>query len=146
MSSTRSPSRSEHPRRRARGDVTATPELQVMVVTDNPALRQELEFGFSHDVGVAHAVEARDAWRWLGDHLPSAVIVDLQTGSAGGYGLARDMQMSSRLGNIPIVVLLDRYQDEWLARQSGAGAIFVKPVEPDAVLAAIRTLLAEPGA
>ena len=30
----------------------------------------------------------------------------------------------------PIVILLERRQDEWLARWSGADAWFVKPVDP----------------
>lgn len=122
------------------------PALQVLVVTDNAAVRDELELGFPDEVEVVGALEARDAWAWLDEHVPSSVVVDLQTGSAGGFGLARDMKQSSRLGSVPVVILLDRYQDEWLAHQAGADAIFVKPFEADALLGAIRSVIASPAA
>jgi DNA-binding response OmpR family regulator len=117
----------------------------VLVVTDNDAIREELEFGLSGEAEVHTAREARDAWGWLQDRVPAGVIVDLQTGSAGGFALTRDMHATTRLGSVPVVILLDRYQDEWLARQAGAAAVFVKPIVAEEVFAALRAAAPTPG-
>lgn len=111
--------------------------FRLLVVTDNESVRHELEFGFPADVEVTLAREARDAWEWLREEVPSAVVVDLQTGSSGGFSLASDMSASARLAGVPVVMLVDRYQDDWLARRCGARAVLVKPVDAGAVLAAV---------
>ena len=105
-------------------------ELLILVVTDNASVRAEFEFGFPSGIRVAFAREARDAWDLLAGEVPAAVIVDLQTGSAGGFALTRDMQATDRLAHVPVVMLLEREQDAWLARQAGARMYRVKPVEP----------------
>jgi DNA-binding response OmpR family regulator len=114
--------------------------LKLLVVTDNKPVREELEFGFPEPVEVEFARDARDAWRRLDeDGGPiSAVVVDLQTGAAGGFSLASDMKAVRALAGIPIVILLEREQDVWLARQAGAQAALLKPVTASQVLAALR--------
>jgi DNA-binding response OmpR family regulator len=64
---------------------------------------------------------------------PNLVIVDLQTGSAGGFSLARDMRQYERLKDVPVLILVDRHQDGWLAMQGGATRYLLKPV-PASVL------------
>jgi chemosensory pili system protein ChpA (sensor histidine kinase/response regulator) len=105
----------------------------VLIVTDDPKVREELRFGFSADTEVVIAEDARDAWAQMADTVPTAAIVDLQTGSAGGYGLARDMSADARLANVPVILLLQRPQDAWLAKQAGAAGYLVKPVTVAAV-------------
>jgi DNA-binding response OmpR family regulator len=114
--------------------------LKVLVVTDNKPVREELEFGFPEPVDVEFAYDSREAWQRLfedGDRV-SAVVVDLQTGAAGGFGLARDMKAARALAGLPVVILLEREQDRWLARQAGAAEALLKPVTASQVLAAIR--------
>ena len=60
---------------------------------------------------------------------PAVVIVDMQTGSAGGFALAKEMAFDARLAKIPILMLLERDQDVWLASQAGAKAIRTKPID-----------------
>jgi DNA-binding response OmpR family regulator len=118
----------------------AEDELRILVVTDNRPVREELEFGFSEPVEVEFAHDSRGAWQRLieGDEPVGAVVVDLQTGAAGGFGLARDMKAVRALSAIPIVILLEREQDRWLARQAGSSAALLKPITASQVLAAIR--------
>lgn len=112
-------------------------------MTDNKPVHDELEFGFPEAVEVEFAHDSRDAWELLdeGGEPFSAVVVDLQTGAAGGYSLARDMKATRALADIPIVILLEREQDVWLARQAGAHASLLKPVTGSQVLTAFRSLL-----
>lgn len=78
-------------------------------------------------------LEARDgiqgiamAWR----HLPDVVIADEIASRAGAFALAKDLKGADPPFPGTVVILLDRSQDSWLARWSGADAWFVKPVNP----------------
>jgi DNA-binding response OmpR family regulator len=66
------------------------------------------------------------AWR----HLPEVVVADEIASRAGGFALARELKGADPPFPGRVVILLDRRQDEWLARWSGADAWFVKPVNP----------------
>jgi DNA-binding response OmpR family regulator len=79
------------------------------------------------------ALEARDgvrgvamAWRYL----PDVVIADEITSRAGAFALAKDLKGAGPPFPGAVVILLDRTEDAWLARWSGADAWFVKPVNP----------------
>lgn len=61
---------------------------------------------------------------------PEAVVADEIASRAGAFSMARDLRGDPDPYLGPIVVLLERRQDAWLARWSGADAWFVKPVDP----------------
>ncbi len=78
-------------------------------------------------------VEARDgvrgitlAWR----HFPDVVVADEIASRAGAFAVARELKTADPAFPGRVVIFLDRRQDEWLARWSGADAWFVKPVNP----------------
>jgi len=115
--------------------------LTVLVVSDDERVRSELRYGFPIDADVEMASDARDAWSKMTDRIPDVVVADLQTGSAGGYGLTRDMSQNERLAGVPVLILIDRDQDGWLARQAGARATRRKPLETAALVAAALELV-----
>ena len=104
--------------------------LHVMVVSEDPRVREEARYGLARGWTTSFADDSVDAWRSLERERPSLVVVDLQTGNSGGYALARDMAESSRLRGTPILILLERRQDAWLAGRAGASAFLVKPLRP----------------
>jgi CheY-like chemotaxis protein len=110
-------------------DLKSPSELSVLAVSDDPQVRDEARFGFPAGVNVSLAVESRDAWDHMKDDEPDVVVVDIQTGSAGGFNLAQDMAASERLRDVPVLVLIERPQDAWLARKAGARAVLTKPIE-----------------
>jgi DNA-binding response OmpR family regulator len=61
---------------------------------------------------------------------PGAVVADEIASRAGAFSLARDLRGAIEPYRGPIVILLERRQDAWLAEWSGADAWFVKPVDP----------------
>lgn len=72
-------------------------------------------------------------------------IVDLQIGSMGGIAVTMALRLDASAGNapdIPIVVLLDRVADVFLARRSGANGWLVKPLDPIRLRRAVRTIVA----
>ncbi|HEX2195792.1 MAG TPA: hypothetical protein VHJ76_02605, partial [Actinomycetota bacterium] len=98
------------------------PTRGVLVVTDDPALQREARFAFPSDFDVVAVRDAREALSELDQWTPAVLVVDLLAGSAGGYALGSDMSQDRRLENVPMLMLVDRRQDEWLARQAGADA------------------------
>ncbi len=61
---------------------------------------------------------------------PDAVVADEIASRAGAFSLARDLRGAPDPYRGPIVILLERKHDAWLARWSGADAWFVRPVDP----------------
>ncbi len=118
--------------------------MQVVVASDDPAIREEAERGFPAGVAVATARDARDAMSLMRSAAPDLVIVDLQTGSAGGFALARDMRHLPHLHDVPVLMLLERDQDVWLARQAGANRCVRKPVDVGNLVEAALSVAAPP--
>jgi DNA-binding response OmpR family regulator len=116
-------------------------DTSVLAVTDDRRLREELSFGFPQRVQVSSTVDARDAIRSMLDAVPSVVVVDLQTGSSGGVSLLKEMQQHPALASVPVLVLLERSQDAWLAHEFGATAHLTKPVETGELVSALLMLV-----
>jgi DNA-binding response OmpR family regulator len=75
-------------------------------------------------------------------HRPEAVVADEFASREGAFSLARSLRGDVAPYAGAIVILLDREQDRWLARWSGADAWFVKPVDPFALADELVELLA----
>jgi hypothetical protein len=76
----------------------------------------------------------------MSEEVPAVVCIDIQSGSAGGFGLSRDMDAVDRLSEVPRLVLIKRPQDAWLARQSRASAYRVAPVETGELVSTLLSL------
>ena len=113
----------------------------VLVVSDDERIRDEARFGFAPGLGVALARDAREALEQMRVDVPSVVVIDLHTGSAGGFALAKDMGQDPRLLAVPVMMLLDRDQDRWLAQQAGARLIRTKPIDTSDLVADALSLL-----
>jgi DNA-binding response OmpR family regulator len=91
-------------------------------------------------------VEAgRDVRTVVGDREPDLVIVDLQIANMGGMAVSLDLRLEEsggRLPHVPILLLLDREADKFLARRSTADAMLVKPIDPGTLRRTVKTLLA----
>lgn len=113
-----------------------------LVVSDDRDVAEAIRFGLPAKAEVVVLNDARSAISRLDALTPRVVVVDLQTGNAGGFGLAKDMSQIARLASIPVIVLLEREQDRWLAQQSGATLALRKPVTGTEILAAVSSVLA----
>ena len=81
-------------------------------------------------VEVTRGQDVRDA---VAEHEPDLVILDMQIGNMGGDRRARSTcgsrQSGGRLPTRPILLLLDREADRFLAKRADADAELVKPVD-----------------
>jgi DNA-binding response OmpR family regulator len=69
----------------------------------------------------------------IGERVPDLAILDLQVGSMGGMATTMALRLDESAGTlprVPIVMLLDRNADVFLAQRSGADGWLVKPLDP----------------
>lgn len=114
--------------------------MRVLVVSEEQTTRDNAHVIFPPGTEVVTARDAREAWALLHEGLPDVVVVTLQSGSAGGFALARDMSQVEDFADIPVVMLLDRDQDAWLARTAGAAKVLRRPVPPDVLAEEVLAL------
>lgn len=86
------------------------------------ALGEPLRFRAARDGELGTRAALRDR--------PDVIVADEFASRAGAFGLARSLRDDAHPFTGAIVILLERKQDAWLARWSGADAWFVKPVDP----------------
>jgi DNA-binding NarL/FixJ family response regulator len=80
----------------------------------------------------------------VADEIPDLVVVDLQMGNMGGMAVCLELRLEEsygKLGHIPVLMLLDRRADVFLARRSGAEGWVVKPLDPIRLRRAVGSLL-----
>ncbi len=108
-------------------------ELTVLVASDAQWLRDQVRLAFVRPGHSVLEVTSGQAVRDLvAEEPPDLVILDLQIGNMGGIAVAIDLHLEAsawRLDPVPIVLLLDREADRFLARRADAQAELVKPVD-----------------
>lgn len=103
---------------------------EVLVVSDDPQLASDLDLTFPDHIEVRAVRDARSAWGAVGESAPDAVVVEIRSGNAGGFALARDMSHKAALRDVPVIMLLEREQDRWLSDQAGASETLIQPISP----------------
>jgi DNA-binding NarL/FixJ family response regulator len=79
------------------------------------------------------------------DEPPDLVIADCQVQNMGGIAVAFDLKLEEsggRIPHVPVLVLLDRRADVFLARRAAAEGFLVKPLDPIRLRRATEALLA----
>ena len=64
---------------------------------------------------------------------PDLVVVDMQMGNMGGMAVCLHLRLEESYGalpHVPVLMLLDRRADVFLAKRSGAEGWVVKPLDP----------------
>ncbi|MGH9067266.1 MAG: response regulator transcription factor [Acidimicrobiales bacterium] len=116
-----------------------------LLVSDAPSVRRELA-----SVLGGIGIEVREVATGAGvtpavrHAAPDLVVLDLQIGNMGGMAACMDLRLeesADRLPHVPVLMLLDRRADVFLARRSGAEGYVVKPLDPIRLRKAIRALL-----
>ncbi len=77
---------------------------------------------------------------------PDLVILDLQIGNMGGMAVCLDLRLEEgkdRIDRLPVLMLLDRRADVFLARRADVQGWLVKPLDPIRIRRAVQALLAD---
>jgi len=119
------------------------PEL--LVVSDSPNVREAVIAALpSPDITVRELSAGAQVREAVQQSTPDLVILDQQIGCMGGMAVCLDLHLeqgAGRLPPVPVLMLLDRRADVFLARRSEAEGYVVKPVDPPRLGRAITALL-----
>jgi CheY-like chemotaxis protein len=117
----------------------------ILVASDAPTLRREVEAVISGPDITVHAVTSGpEVISFVTEESPDMVIVDMQMGNMGGMAVCLELRLQESydaLDHIPVLMLLDRRPDVFLARRSGAEGWLVKPIDPLRLRRAVNALL-----
>jgi len=108
----------------------------ILVASDAPSVRREVAaVSEGPDVEVLQATSGPALLAMIGDldEAPDLVVVDMQMGNMGGMAVCLELGLEESyldVDHIPVLMLLDRRPDVFLARRSGAEGWLVKPLDP----------------
>jgi DNA-binding NarL/FixJ family response regulator len=118
----------------------------VLLASDSATLREEVKAVLSSKEFTVREVVAGEAvLDAVYEQVPDIVVCDLQMGTKGGVATTIDLRLeesADRLPRIPVLLLLDRRADVFLARRSQADGYVVKPLDPIRLRRAITAVLA----
>lgn len=117
----------------------------ILIVSDAPTVlnevRSALEDGDTTVRELRYGGSVRDV---VAEEEPDLVITDMQVGSMGGIAICMDLRLEEsggRLPHVPVLILVDRRADVFLARRSDAEGFLVKPFDSLRLRRAARALL-----
>lgn len=99
----------------------------------------------SADTTVREAYSGTDVIPAVLERRPDLVVLDMQVGNMGGMAISIELRLEEsggRLPHVPVLILLDRRADVFLAKRAKAEGWIVKPLDPIRLRKAIRQLLA----
>lgn len=121
---------------------------QILLVADEPGFRDRLGLALERlelsgeEVSFLEAANGNDALVVAEARQPDLVVADVSVTPYGGFGLTRDLKARPET-DCPVILILERLQDEWLGRWSGADALVNRPVDPFALAEVAFRLLEE---
>ncbi|WP_051581237.1 SpoIIE family protein phosphatase [Pseudonocardia acaciae] len=115
----------------------------VLVVEDNPDLRQYLSRLLAPHWRVLTAVDGLDGLRLVHQHRPDLVLADVMMPRLDGFGMLRRLRADSATASIPVVVLSARAGEQAAVRGLDAGAddYLHKPFSGPELIARVRANL-----
>lgn len=120
---------------------------RVLVVADAGWVRNQIRAALAGDVELDELADSRKAVDRYRELRHDAVVLDLQIGSMGGMATVRAIRSASLAegwGHVPLVMMLDRSADEFIARRAGADAWFVKPANAHEIREALTQATTAP--
>lgn len=118
-----------------------------MVASDAPSVRREVaSVTASPDVEVLEAPSGPKVLDMIAqlDPSPDLLVVDMQMSNMGGMAVCLELGLEESyldVDHIPVLMLVDRRPDVFLARRSGAEGWLVKPLDPLRLRRAVNVLL-----
>ncbi len=114
-----------------------TSAMKILVVSEDPRALDFVRASVGSDASYLSAVNGLEAVRAAAEEHLDVVVADETTEPFGAFGLSRELKMLRRPPRV--IVILERAQDTWLAKWSGADAWLVRPVDPFLLAEAVRT-------
>ncbi len=117
----------------------------ILVASDAPSVRAEVISAVGGpDTEILEVRSGPAVTLAVEEYETDLVVVDLQMGNMGGMAVCLDLRLEEsygRIPHVPVLMLLDRRPDVFMARRSGAEGWLVKPLDPRRIRRATTTLL-----
>jgi DNA-binding response OmpR family regulator len=118
----------------------------ILIATDSASLYDEIRSVLAGPGTTARWVRSGPEVRTAMSEQPADLaIVDMQIGTMGGVAIALDLRLETdagRLDSRPLLLVLDRRPDVFMARRSGVEGWIIKPLDPIRIRKATAALLA----
>ncbi len=117
----------------------------ILIVSDSVSVLEELRSALEDDETEVRELRAgEDVRPAVEQDPPDLVITDLQVGNMGGMAICLDLHLEEsggRIPHVPVVILLDRRADVFLAQRSASEGWLVKPLDAIRIRRAARAVL-----
>jgi len=117
----------------------------IVVASDAPSLRREIVSVVEGPGNTTYeASSGPEVIALVREDEPDLVVVDMQMGNMGGMAVCLELRLEESyrdVDHVPVLMLLDRRPDVFLARRSGAEGWLVKPLDPIRLRRAVASLL-----
>jgi CheY-like chemotaxis protein len=125
--------------------VPDSPSTTILVAADAEWVRAQARGAFvGRGQRVVEVASGFDVRPTVAADPPDLIVLDMQIGNMGGIAVALDLHLeaaSGRLPHIPILLLLDRAADRFLAMRAAVDAELVKPVDAGTLRRTAKRLL-----
>jgi DNA-binding NarL/FixJ family response regulator len=119
---------------------------KILLVADAKVVLDELRSVVDDGDNEIHELRTGEAVRaFAQSNPPDLVIADSQIQNMGGFAVCSDLKLEEsggRVAHVPVIVLLDRRADVFLARRCRAEGFLVKPLDPIRLRRAVDVVLA----
>lgn len=118
---------------------------EVLLATDADWIHDEVEAALGGEHTVVRVRRGVDVGPQVAERSPGLVVLDLQIGNMGGMATCMHLHLEAgagRLPDVPVLMLVDRDPDVFLARRSEADGWMVKPIDAFRLRKAATALLA----
>jgi twitching motility two-component system response regulator PilH len=120
---------------------------RIIVIADEAWARNEVHAALTEpDYTLVDHSDPGTAFELTEAEKPDAVIIDLQVASMGGMAIARELHQQAALAEqdeVPVVLLLDRAADSFLAKRAGVAGWVTKPFTAHDLRTAIEQAIAQ---
>jgi CheY-like chemotaxis protein len=118
---------------------------KILLADSSAAIQRVVELMFSaEDVEVVAVDDGEQAIQRLPVERPDVVLADIGTPKRSGYEVAAFITAHPQLSHVPVLLLTGAFEpvDEARVKEVKSAGVLVKPLEPQQVVARVRSLLA----
>ena len=119
---------------------------EVLIASDEAWVREDVKAVLSATQGITtrEVTSGAAVLPAIQERRPDLAVLDLQIGNMGAMAVCQDLHLEAAAGRVdpvPVLMLLDRRPDVFLARRSHADGWVIKPLDPIRLRRAVQALL-----